>query len=171
MSRGAHVFTSNVDGQFQKAGFSEGSIVECHGSIHRLQCSQPCNHDVWASAELQIEVDPETIRTQSEFPRCPSCGRIARPNILMFGDRQWVREATEAQEDAYLRWLGTIRRARLVVVELGAGLAIPTVRYETESQVGTLVRINPREAGTPAGGISIPAGARDALVEIDRRLS
>ena len=26
------------DGQFQRAGFPDDSIVECHGSIHHLQC-------------------------------------------------------------------------------------------------------------------------------------
>ena len=171
MSREAQIFTSNVDGQFQKAGFAANTIVECHGSIHQLQCTVPCSREVWSSAAVQIEVDPETIRTASEFPRCPACGQMARPNILMFGDGSWVPDRTEAQEHAYLRWLGSIRGARLVVVELGAGLAIPTVRYEAESQVGTLIRINPRESGTPPGGISIPAGAMEALVEMDRRLS
>ncbi len=39
MARGAFVFTSNVDGQFQKAGFSEERIEEHHGSIHRLNVS------------------------------------------------------------------------------------------------------------------------------------
>ena len=33
------VYTSNVDGQFQKAGFDKQKIVEIHGSIHHLQCS------------------------------------------------------------------------------------------------------------------------------------
>ena len=35
-ARGGFVFTSNVDGQFQKAGF-RGNVLECHGSIHHLQ--------------------------------------------------------------------------------------------------------------------------------------
>ncbi|MFM0629828.1 hypothetical protein PQR41_28040 [Paraburkholderia xenovorans] len=35
---GVFVFTSNVDGQFQKAGFPESRVHECHGSIHALQC-------------------------------------------------------------------------------------------------------------------------------------
>lgn len=30
----AFIYTSNVDGQFQKAGFTEARMVECHGSIH-----------------------------------------------------------------------------------------------------------------------------------------
>lgn len=35
----ARVFTSNVDGQFQKAGFPK--VAEVHGSIHHLQCTLP----------------------------------------------------------------------------------------------------------------------------------
>src|SRR4051812_40413276 len=34
MPHGYSVFTSNVDGHFQKAGFDPGRIHECHGSIH-----------------------------------------------------------------------------------------------------------------------------------------
>ena len=41
------VFTSNVDGQFQKAGFPASRIVECHGSIHHLQCLGTCAGKVW----------------------------------------------------------------------------------------------------------------------------
>jgi NAD-dependent SIR2 family protein deacetylase len=35
------VITSNVDGQFQKAGYREDQILEVHGSIHHLQCLIP----------------------------------------------------------------------------------------------------------------------------------
>jgi NAD-dependent SIR2 family protein deacetylase len=44
---GAFIFTSNVDGQFQQAGFAESQIVECHGSIHFLQCTRPCSRRIW----------------------------------------------------------------------------------------------------------------------------
>ncbi|MGB8419614.1 Sir2 family NAD-dependent protein deacetylase [Paraburkholderia sp.] len=42
MRLGAFVFTSNVDGQFQKAGFPDDRVHECHGSIHTLQCLEGC---------------------------------------------------------------------------------------------------------------------------------
>jgi NAD-dependent SIR2 family protein deacetylase len=32
--------TSNVDGQFQKAGYGEDKVYEVHGSIHLLQCDK-----------------------------------------------------------------------------------------------------------------------------------
>lgn len=38
MLHGYGVFTSNVDGQFRRAGFDPKTIAECHGSIHHLQC-------------------------------------------------------------------------------------------------------------------------------------
>jgi NAD-dependent SIR2 family protein deacetylase len=46
MEHGAFVFTSNVDGQFQKAGFNPRRVVEAHGSIHHLQCQNGCLGDI-----------------------------------------------------------------------------------------------------------------------------
>jgi NAD-dependent SIR2 family protein deacetylase len=50
MPGGAFVFTSNVDGQFQRAGFEEAQIVECHGAIDQLQCTLPCSNATWPSS-------------------------------------------------------------------------------------------------------------------------
>jgi NAD-dependent SIR2 family protein deacetylase len=33
------VFISSVDGHFQKSGFNETQMLECHGSINHLQCA------------------------------------------------------------------------------------------------------------------------------------
>src|SRR6266508_1289115 len=41
--------TSNVDGQFQKAGFPEERVLEVHGSIHHLQCTSPCSPAIWTN--------------------------------------------------------------------------------------------------------------------------
>jgi NAD-dependent SIR2 family protein deacetylase len=41
---GSFVFTSNVDGQFQRAGFPEKDLHECHGSIHWLPAMHPTVH-------------------------------------------------------------------------------------------------------------------------------
>jgi NAD-dependent SIR2 family protein deacetylase len=166
LPHGCFVFTSNVDGQFQKAGFAADRIVECHGSIGHLQCTKPCGLRIWSSAETSVDVDMETIRARSELPRCPDCGALARPNILMFGDWDWNAERTEEQGVRYRRWLEQVDGSRVVAVEMGAGLAIPTVRYACESVGTPLIRINPREADAP-GGISLPLGAMEALARID----
>ena len=31
-------FTSNIDGHWIKSGWDQSAIVECHGSIHYMQC-------------------------------------------------------------------------------------------------------------------------------------
>lgn len=167
---GYFVFTSNVDGHFQKAGFAAERVVECHGSIHHLQCSAPCNKTIDDAAELKIVVDEETFRARDPLPRCARCGRIARPNVLMFGDHRWVGERTEEQIRRYRSWLRSIDGHRLAILEFGAGGAVPTVRYECESLRGTLIRINPRECDVSAGGIGIPLGAREAIAALESRL-
>jgi NAD-dependent SIR2 family protein deacetylase len=170
LEHGAFVFTSNVDGQFQKAGFPDDRIVECHGSIAHLQCTRPCGTKIWSSATTTIDVDMQTIRATSALPKCPDCGSLARPNILMFGDWDWNAARTEEQIARYREWRRQVEGGRVVAVEMGAGLAIPTVRYECESVGQPLIRINPREADVPDDGISLPLGARDALTRIDSHL-
>ncbi|WP_235026205.1 Sir2 family NAD-dependent protein deacetylase [Caballeronia arationis] len=44
--------TSNVDGQFQTAGFPESRVHECHGSIHTLQCVDVCSNDTWPTEDV-----------------------------------------------------------------------------------------------------------------------
>jgi len=63
---------------------------------------------------------------------------------------------------------------RLLVLELGAGTAIPTIRWHSERlgrRAGaTVVRVNPREPEIGAPHLSIASGAREALSRIDAAL-
>lgn len=166
---GYTVFTSNVDGQFQRAGFDPAQVHECHGSIHHLQCSQPCSEDIWPADAIEPEVNEATCHLRSPLPRCPHCGAVARPNILMFNDWNWVEERTRRQAVRQAAWLARVRRP--VVVEIGAGSDIPTVRYFSEQLVlrpdAALVRINPREPDVArARDVGLPLGALDALGRI-----
>lgn len=169
MPAGAGIFTSNVDGHFQKAGFTEVPIVECHGSIHHFQCSELCSTEIWSAENVQVDVDPDTIRARGPVPRCPNCQAVARPNILMFGDYSWIQDRTVDQERRLAEWLTNVRPEKLVVIELGAGTAIPTVRWECERHgaSGTLVRINPRDAEVGEGEVSIPLGALEGLRRLE----
>lgn len=167
----AHVFTSNVDGQFQKAGLE--NVYEVHGSIHHLQCTVPCEQTVWSAEGLQLEIDPDTMRAVGELPRCPHCGALARPAILMFGDSQWVESRAMGQGENLMAFLHHRRNSLLTIVELGAGTSVPTVRRFSEQcqrQGAKLVRVNLRDSGGPAGTISLPMAAREALEQIDAAL-
>lgn len=162
MKHGAFVFTSNVDGQFQKAGFDAGRIVECHGSVHRLQCVGGCNEDAWTADSFSPLVNEANCLLENEMPRCPHCGGLARPNILMFEDWKWVAKCTDRQERRLATWLESTQR--LVVVEMGAGRALPTVRRFSERHGPHVIRINPRDYSiSPAMGVGVAARASDAL--------
>lgn len=160
------VFTSNVDGQFQKAGFDPKAILECHGSIHQLQCLENCNGQVWTADEFEPLVDEENCLLITEPPRCHDCGALARPNILMFGDWGWIDARSKIQGVVFTNWLS--RTKKPVVIEMGAGTDIPTVRMFGERQDCPLIRINPREPELrESDGVSVAMGASDALEAID----
>lgn len=168
------VFTSNVDGHFQKAGYSEDRIEECHGSLNYLQCCRPCSDAIWDTTDLTIEIDEETFRAQDPLPTCPNCGALARPNVLMFGDWLWVSNHSDIQGLRLAGWIDELRanEMRLAVVEIGAGKAVPTVRYQSEHAAahfnGTLVRINPRDYEVPDNEISIPLGGLEGINRISK---
>jgi NAD-dependent SIR2 family protein deacetylase len=172
---GGFVYTSNVDGQFQKAGFHHQHIVECHGSIHRLQRIDQTDGNIWSADGTSVAIDPETMRVVGEFPTDPQSGALARPNILMFGDVFWNSSVTDAQEDRYWQWLRGLKGARLAVIELGAGKSIPTIRNHSESVVESrkarLIRINLRDPEVPPGGIGMACGALEGLQAIDAMLA
>ena len=88
------------------------------------------------------------------------------------------------QEDRYEEFLRDFYfskpQQRLVVIELGAGLAVSTIRRMSESIVeqsanATLIRINPRDADVPRQDhpkyLSVPLGGLDALQQIDTHLT
>jgi NAD-dependent SIR2 family protein deacetylase len=165
------VFTSNVDGQFHKAGFAPDRIVECHGSIHHLQCTQNCSNSIGDASSTDVTVDETRFCATGALPRCKHCGELARPNILMFGDAIWQSDRSQAQETHFNSWIRKLDiNSRLVIVEIGAGSAIPTVRHTSEyvakSMGGTLIRINPREPEVPRGHLSIPLNAAAGLQRI-----
>ncbi len=159
---GAFVFTSNVDGQFQKAGFAHDQVVEVHGSIHVLQCLQPCSDSLWPAAGFEPQIDEEHCRLVSAPPTCPRCAAVARPNILMFGDAGWIPTRSDAQLARLKEWMAC--GANIVAIELGAGTAIPTVRRFTERCGLRYVRINPTEPQTRGMfGVGLQGGAVDVL--------
>jgi NAD-dependent SIR2 family protein deacetylase len=174
---GYFVFTSNVDGQFQKGGYHPSQIEECHGSIHYFQCVRPCSDTIWDARHIKVFVDEDLFEAQEPLPRCENCGNMARPNILMFGDWAWVAARTTSQRMRLATWLETIssKNQPLVVVEIGAGEAVPTVRNQAEHVVrkykAKLIRINPRDYQVPdKTHVSLPLGGAEAVAGISQRL-
>ena len=61
------IYTSNVDGHFEKAGFDKDKIYEIHGSIHHAQCIHNDDGNIWNMDENSALVDEENLSLQ----RCP----------------------------------------------------------------------------------------------------
>jgi NAD-dependent SIR2 family protein deacetylase len=178
MASGGFVFTSNVDGAFQRAGVDADRIHECHGALDWIQCTKDCGAAPFAADGFTFAVDPETFRAAEPWPTCPSCGALGRPNLLMFDDYAWDSARYDEQRERLGAWLADVRAnpsSRVVVVECGAGTAIPTVREKSERIAhltgGALVRINVREHQVPKGHMAVSMGALSALETIDAALA
>ena len=165
LPNGAFIFTSNVDGQFQKAGFHENDICEIHGSIHFLQCLSNCNL-AWPADHWRPEVDLEKCSITSPMPRCPRCNELARPQILLFNDWRFIEDRVERQQIRLNLWTSRVKNP--VIIEIGAGTALPTVRRFAEfSCKEFLIRINPTDAKITKAynkqGVSLPVRALEGL--------
>jgi NAD-dependent SIR2 family protein deacetylase/DNA-binding SARP family transcriptional activator len=171
---GAFVVTTSVDGLFHRAGFEEGRTVQCYGSLDWLQCTRSCGVGLFSSARTRVSVDAATLRAREPFPPCPSCGALARPNILMFGDFDWDTSRLAEQEDRFRAWLETVakrRGRRVVIVECGDSVSLSPTRLTAVKLMAALdarlVRLNRLDAGVPEGGIGITL----ELAEAFRRLA
>jgi NAD-dependent SIR2 family protein deacetylase len=170
-AHGYFVYTSNVDGHFQFAGYPSDRIVECHGNIHYHQCCEPCHDQIW----LDTLDEREREQSDDELPvfYCPECNGVARPNVMMFNDWGWIREPTEEQFERFEPWIAVLQQegARVAIVELGAGTTLPAVRMQSESLLNMvnskLIRINLREAQGSGDTLSIALSALEALERID----
>ena len=96
------VYTSNVDGHFQKAGFPADKVCEEHGSINYYQCER-CN----VVREMIMHYIPlnENTCEAERIPVCSSCKFQVRPNILMFGDYMFDERRTDQQGANMQKWL------------------------------------------------------------------
>ena len=164
--------TSNIDGHFQKAGFSENSIHETHGSIYYLQCLKPCCNKIWENKNYLVSNSVTGI--PNSIPKCIYCNELARPNVLMFRDNAWVGEKYRNQFINYKAFIDNNCKDRnVVVLEIGAGIVVNTIRRKTEELISDnikLIRINPKYSAVPKGHIGLSMGALQALSEINERI-
>ena len=167
------VITSNVDNHFQKAGFDPLKIHEVHGSLFYFQCVEGCQRGIWSADYRAVEINADSFEATS-MPTCPYCGKIARPNVMMFDDYGWLCGRERNQRRRFEAWSRSVWDACqcVLIIEIGAGTAILTIRSMSERFYlqgfynAELIRINPRDYAAPNGAISIRAGALDGIRSI-----
>jgi len=139
------VITQNIDRLHERAGTRE--LVEVHGSIRTSSCLD-CGEVVPLDEVLRL----------LPVPACPRCGRILKPDVVMFGEL--LDEAVIAR--AFALAVG----ARLLLV-VGSSLEVYPVAglpQETLAAGGSLAIVNRDETRYDArASVRIDAGAGETL--------
>jgi len=190
-----YVFTSNIDGQFQKAGFDENRIYEAHGTLSYLQCLNENCSLVWKWKEGMLPSVDSELKASGKFPKCPECGTLARPNVSMFGDTNWTWKSSRSkqQKHLFLDWLkesygpfsqepknkkSNQKLATLCILEIGCGVSLHSLRLEVEllcqDKTKThvkMIRINPSNCNVYQDhNVGIGLGSLDCLELLAKRL-
>lgn len=144
------VITTNVESQFEKAGFPRQKIFEVQGNYAYLQCARACHNRLYYNEALvkQMLIETRDCRIPTALvPHCPVCGGPMdvnlRHNEFFVQDDAW--DQSQARYEAFL---SGIKNDRIVFLELGVGFNTPgIIRYPFERMVyqnpkATLIRIN-----------------------------
>eukprot|EP01117_Protostelium_nocturnum_P015428 TRINITY_DN5985_c0_g1_i1.p1 TRINITY_DN5985_c0_g1~~TRINITY_DN5985_c0_g1_i1.p1 ORF type:complete len:308 (+),score=90.20 TRINITY_DN5985_c0_g1_i1:35-958(+) len=183
--KGGFSCTSNIDGMWRRSGIDKDQIFEVHGSVEFMQCVKRCE-DIYETnpEDWKMQINEENDCALPPFPQCPGCKKLARPNVMMFGDWGFKSERIEAQQDRYEEWINKFYNSdlKLTILEIGAGIAVPTIRKISEntcSSIGdncSLLRFNPEYPNFPSNfdsknSMSFTDPSVDLLREIDEILN
>ena len=163
------VITTNVDHQFQKAGFDKKRLFYTQGDYGLFQCAKPCHQrtydneeTIWKMISVQaVETFPETsLQIPSELiPRCPVCGGPMKVNLR--ADETFVEdEGWHTASERYTEFIRrhqnveTLRATSLLFLDLGSGgntpviFKIPFIRWTMQNPNATYATVNLGEAFT-----------------------
>jgi NAD-dependent SIR2 family protein deacetylase len=144
------VITTNVDHQFQLAGFDKNRLFYTQGDYGLFQCSVPCHNKTYDNKELVLEMvkKQRDCKIPSELiPKCPVCNREMEMN-LRSDDRFVQDEGWYQHAEFYQEFLEKTKGKKLVLIEIGVGYNTPgIIKYPFERMVlqnenANLVRIN-----------------------------
>lgn len=145
------VITTNVDHQFEKAGFDKNKIFATQGSYRKLQCSKACHNKLYDNVELVNEMIEQTdcdLKIPSNLvPICPVCGQKMevnlRKDVYFVQDDNWYK-----QNKAYENFIDSVKDKKVVLLELGVGFNTPIIirfpfeQMTLQNENWNLVRIN-----------------------------
>lgn len=153
------VLTTNVDHQFQTAGFDKKRLFYTQGDYGLWQCSGPCHQRTYDNEETvrKMMAEQKDMRIPTELvPHCPVCGKPMTMNLRC--DSRFVED--EGWQKAAERYTDFLRRhesLRVLYLELGVGMNTPVIikypfwKFVQKNPNATYVCVNVGEALAPAG--------------------
>ena len=143
------VWTSNVDGCFERSGFDSSRIYQTQGEMSRLQCARPGCGNVWGCLDQMRAVDAATtdgaLTNMDLVPACPKCGSAwpdIRPNLR--GGDWFIHKPYDAASKSLMTWLDDCveKKANVAIVEVGVGPNTPIVTRIPACAFASAVRAN-----------------------------
>mgnify|MGYP004527869091 FL=1 len=123
------VLTTNVDHQFQKAGFDKHRLFYTQGDYGLFQCSEPCCQETYDNEECvkdMLEFQEDMHIPTELVPRCPKCGKPMTMNLrsdnTFVQDDGWYRAA-----ERYEEFLRRYENLHILFLELGVGYNTPAI--------------------------------------------
>ncbi len=156
------VLTTNVDHQFQKAGFDKRRLFYIQGDYGLSQCSQPCHQAAYDNEEevRRMVTEQKDMKIPTELiPHCPKCGRPMTVNLRC--------------DDTFCSGRGLVRRSGTV-----SGFSAPPSNWEDRvSGTGRgdehpghhQISVLETDSGKPASGLCVYQFGRGGLPAGDCR--
>ena len=123
------VLTTNVDHQFQLAGFDKKRLFYTQGDYGLWQCTEPCRPYTCDNEETvrRMFAEQREMKVPSELvPRCPFCGRPMTMNLR--ADDSFVQdEGWHQAQERYQDFLRRHEKTRVAFLELGVGYNTPVI--------------------------------------------
>lgn len=123
------VITTNVDHQFQLAGFDKNRLFYTQGDYGLWQCSKHCHDKTYDNekAVKQMLKQQKDMKIPTELvPKCPVCGAPMTMNLRCDGrfvqDEGWYAAAKRYEE-----FISSSRNVRTLFLELGVGGNTPVI--------------------------------------------
>ena len=148
------VITTNVDHQFQKAGFPKERLFYTQGDYGLWQCSVPCHDKTYDNYDVvkRMVEGQRDMRVPSELvPYCPVCGKPMAMNLR--ADDTFVEdEGWRAAAGRYRVFLEANQDGKVLYLELGVGANTPVIikypfwRYTNANPQATYACVNYGEA-------------------------
>ena len=150
------VITTNVDHQFQKAGFDKQRLFYTQGDYGLFQCAKPCHQKTYDNEEMvkRMIAEQQDMRIPSELvPHCPVCSGPMKVNLR--ADETFVEdEGWHAASKRYTEFIRRHKDGKVLFLDLGSGgntpviFKIPFIRWTMQNPNATYATINLGEAFT-----------------------